>query len=207
VGRAALSFRRLVGLDRSGPPPAQTLPGAPLRPWTIPNAIGYLRAALIPVFLVFGLSSGDGTDATAAIVFAAVAWADYADGMAARITGQYSRMGTLLDPLVDRALVIAGLVVCWRFETLPRWAIATLLVREVVLLVAAQVQTRRGRPIEINWPGRLAVWPTMSGIFFAVVGVDELADPLFVVGVGMALAAAAQYAITTIGAHATRPSS
>ena len=53
--RARLTFRRLSGLDRSGPPPPETLPGAPLRPWTIPNAIGYVRLALIPVFLVLAL--------------------------------------------------------------------------------------------------------------------------------------------------------
>src|SRR5439155_4116753 len=55
-----LGKRRLLGLDRSGPPPPETLPGAPLRPWTIPNAIGYARLALIPVFLVLALGSGDG---------------------------------------------------------------------------------------------------------------------------------------------------
>ena len=38
-------FRRQFGLDRSGPPPRQTRPGQPLRPWTIPNAVGYLRLA------------------------------------------------------------------------------------------------------------------------------------------------------------------
>ena len=37
-----LTFRRLSGLDRSGPPPPETVAGAPLRPWTIPNAIGYV---------------------------------------------------------------------------------------------------------------------------------------------------------------------
>ena len=49
--RARLSARRLFGLDRSGPPPPQTLAGQPLRVWTLPNAIGFLRLALIPVFL------------------------------------------------------------------------------------------------------------------------------------------------------------
>ena len=55
VERRRLTFRRLSGLDRSGPPPPQTLSGQPLRPWTIPNAIGYIRLALIPVFLVLAL--------------------------------------------------------------------------------------------------------------------------------------------------------
>jgi cardiolipin synthase len=105
--RARLTFRRLSGLDRSGPPPPQTLKGQPLRPWTIPNAIGYVRLALIPVFLAFAFSSGDGHSAVATTIFAVVGWTDYLDGIAARVTGQYSRMGALLDPLVDRLLVLA----------------------------------------------------------------------------------------------------
>lgn len=170
------------------------LPGQPLRPWTIPNAIGYLRLAAIPVFLVLGLGSESGTDALPAVLFALIAFGDYFDGMAARVTGQYSRLGALLDPLVDRLLVIAGLVVCWKFETLPRFAIAILLARELLLLIAAQRQARKGVVVEINWVGRLGVWPTMSGIFFALAGVDVLAVPLFLIGVGMALVAAALYA-------------
>src|SRR3954471_16880211 len=124
-----LTFRRLAGLDRSGPPPPETVEGAPLRPWTIPNAIGYVRIALIPVFLVLALNSESGTDALPAVLYAVIAWSDYFDGMAARITGQYSRMGTLLDPLVDRLLILAGVIVCWKFELLPRWALLVLAAR------------------------------------------------------------------------------
>ena len=43
--------RRLFGLDRSGPPPRQVRKGEPLNPWTIPNAVGYLRLAALPLFL------------------------------------------------------------------------------------------------------------------------------------------------------------
>jgi CDP-diacylglycerol--glycerol-3-phosphate 3-phosphatidyltransferase len=194
VGRAPLTFRRLVGLDRSGPPPPQTRPGEPLRPWTIPNAIGYLRLAGIPVFLILALSSDSGTDALPAVIFAVIAFADYLDGIAARLTGQYSRFGSLLDPFVDRLLVVAGIIVCWKFDTLPRWAIAVLLARELFVLVAGQAQARKGVAVEINWIGRLGVWPTMSGIFFALAGVEDLAVPLFLLGVAMALIATGLYA-------------
>ena len=47
VERTRLTFRRLSGLDRSGPPPKETLREAPWRPWTIPNAITYFRFALL----------------------------------------------------------------------------------------------------------------------------------------------------------------
>ena len=62
VERARLTMRRLMGLDRSGPPPPQTLPGQPWHVWTLPNGIGLVRLALIPLFLALGLSSETGTD-------------------------------------------------------------------------------------------------------------------------------------------------
>ena len=119
-----ITKKRLFGIDRSGPPPQQTRSDQPLNPWTIPNAIGFVRLALIPVFLIIAFGSDDGEDALAAVLFAVIGWADYLDGFAARLTGQYSRLGALLDPIVDRLLVISGMAVCWNFELLPRWAIA-----------------------------------------------------------------------------------
>ena len=191
--RPRLTFRRLSGLDRSGPPPPQTLAGAPLNPWTIPNAIGFARIALIPVFLAIALSSDDGTDGTAALIYAIIAWSDYADGIAARVTGQYSRLGTLLDPLTDRLLVIAGVIVCWEFELLPRWALALLVAREVFMLLLVRYGMHKGFDLKVNWPGRLAVWPVMSAIFFALVDVPSVAEPSLYVGLVLALWATALY--------------
>lgn len=197
AGQAAekvrLTFRRLAGLDRSGPPPPQTLRDQPWNVWTIPNAIGFFRLALIPVFVVLALSSDSGTDALPAILFAVISWSDYFDGIAARITGQYSRFGALLDPFVDRLLVVSGLVVCWHFELLPRWAIAVLVARELFLLLFTQVGLRRGLELKINWPGRLAVWPTMSAIFFALVGLTTLAEVLLYIGLVLAYWAVVLY--------------
>jgi cardiolipin synthase len=193
VQRARLTFRRLAGLDRSGPPPPQTLRDQPWNVATLPNAIDFARLALIPVFLVLALSSDSGTDALPAVLFAVISWSDYADGIAARITGQYSRFGALLDPFVDRLLVMSGVVVCWYFELLPRWAIAALVFREVFLLVVGLLAQRRGLDLKINWPGRAAVWPTMSAIFFALVGLLTLAEVLLYIGLALAWFAVVLY--------------
>jgi cardiolipin synthase (CMP-forming) len=193
VGRAPLTFRRLFGLDRSGPPPPQTLRGAPLNPWTLPNAIGLIRLALIPVFLGLALSSEDGTDPLPLIVFAVIGWSDYLDGIAARLTGQYSRFGALLDPVVDRLLVLSGVVVCWHFDLLPRWLLALLVVRELAILVLARVALQHGRDLEINWPGRAAVWPVMSAIFLALAGLESAATVILVIGLVLAMLALALY--------------
>jgi cardiolipin synthase len=186
--------RRLLGLDRSGPRPSQTRKGEPLRPWTIPNAVGYLRLAAIPVFLYLAFESGDGRDAAAAAIFWCVAAGDYLDGFLARVTGQYSRLGALLDPVVDRLTILSGAAVCWHFELLPRWALLLVGVRELVTLALAQYGLRHGVDIEINWLGRVAVFPIMAAIFFAMVVEGWVPAALLVLGLVLASLATLLYA-------------
>jgi len=193
VARPSLTRRRLLGLDRSGPPPPATLAGEPLRPWTLPNAIGFLRLSLVPVFLVIALNSGDGREATAAALYAFIGGSDYLDGLAARLTGQYSRLGTLLDPLTDRLLVVSGVVVAWHFELLPRWALAVLAARELVMLLLTRAALRSGMELKVNMVGRWAVWPTMFSIFLAMVSVTWVAEVLLYIGLVMTLWATALY--------------
>jgi CDP-diacylglycerol--glycerol-3-phosphate 3-phosphatidyltransferase len=197
-GRGRL--RRLFGLDRSGPPPRQTEEGEPLHPWTLPNLVGYLRIAAIPLFLYLAFESEDGRSAGAAIVFWLIAAGDYVDGFLARVTGQYSRLGAMLDPFIDRLTILAGAVVCWHFELLPRWALALLVAREVVMLVLAQQGLRRGVQIRVNWPGRISVFPIMGGIFLALVVDGWVPTALLIVGVALALVATVLYARTGLEA-------
>ena len=193
MARARLTRRRLLGLDRSGGMPPETRKGQPLHPWTIPNAIGYIRLALIPVFLVLALGSGDGRYAPASIVYAVIGGSDYLDGMAARITGQYSRMGALIDPVVDRLLVVSGVIVCWKFELLPRWALAVLAGRELFMLIASRFALRHGLDLEIKMLGRWAVWPTMFSLFLAMVSDTWVAEALLYLGLVMTLGTTAEY--------------
>jgi CDP-diacylglycerol--glycerol-3-phosphate 3-phosphatidyltransferase len=193
VADPPLTFRRLVGLDRSGGAPPQTRRGEPLNPWTIPNAIGFARLALVPLFLVIGLSSGDGRSGLAFALFAFIAWSDYFDGMAARITGQYSRLGALLDPLTDRVLVLSGAVVAWHYETLPRSALLVLAVREALMLVFTQIALRRGLDLNVSMLGRWAVWPVMSALALALVIDSWVLDVILWVAVAMTLAATVRY--------------
>ena len=189
-------FRRQFGLDRSGPPPRQTRPGQPLRPWTIPNAVGYLRLAGLPVFLYLAFSSGDGRSPAAAAIFWLIAVGDYVDGFLARATGQYSRMGAILDPIVDRLTILSGVVVCWHFELLPRWALAVLLAREVATALLAEFALRRVGELKINWLGRLATVPVMAAIFFAMISSSPVWDAMLIVGVVLGILGTIAYVRT-----------
>lgn len=188
-----MNFKRLSGMDRSGGPPPQTQKGEPLRPFTIPNAVSYLRLALLPVFLVIALGSDDGRETSAAVLYFLIAWGDQLDGLAARLTGQYSRLGALLDPLTDRALVLCGVVVCWHFELLPRWALGVLAGRELFMLILSQFGLRKGMDLKINMVGRWAVWPVMFAIFLTLITDTWVADASLYLGLALTLWATAIY--------------
>ena len=102
------------------------------------------------------------------MLFAVIGWSDYLDGIAARVTGQYSRMGALLDPLVDRLLVISGVD-----RVLELRAAAALGARRCWPRAScscsclARYALHRGVDLKINWLGRAGVWPVFSALFFA----------------------------------------
>lgn len=194
--------RRLFGLDRTGAEPAPTRAGQPLRPFTLPNLIGYLRLIGIPVFLVLAFGSDDGRSLTAAIIFWLIAAGDYADGFLARVTGQYSRLGALMDPVIDRLTILSGLIVCWHFELLPRWMLALLLIREAVTLLLARWGLSHGVDIEVNWFGRVAVFPVMAALFFAMI-VDSWVVTAML-GFGIVLGVIATYLYARVGRDKVR---
>lgn len=192
-GRRGLTRRRLLGIDRSGPEPPETRAGQPLRPLTVPNLLEYLRLGLIPVFLVLAFGSEDGRATSAVIVYALIAGGDYVDGMLARVTGQYSRLGALLDPVVDRIAVLAAVGVCWHFALLPRWMLAALALREATTPLLARYGLHKGLDLEINWLGRIAAFLVFVSLLGAMI-VDSVALHVsLITGVGLAWAATVLY--------------
>jgi cardiolipin synthase len=121
------------------------------------------------------LSTNNGYSVPAAVVYGVIGWSDYFDGFVARLTGQYSRLGALMDPIADRGLALAGMLVSWRFELLPRWAVALVLLREALMLIIGQWTLRKGVELRINWAGRLGVAPILAAPFWAMVHVQWIA--------------------------------
>jgi phosphatidylglycerophosphate synthase len=184
---------RAIGLRRGGPEPLPTRAGQPLRPLTLPNLVGYARLGLLAAFLAIALSSEDGRVPIATVFFTVAAGADYLDGLIARLTGQYSRLGALMDPLIDRLVVICGVIDAWKFELLPRWGLAVLIARELLMVVIVAGGLRLGLDLHINWIGRIAVWPTMSAIGSALFGWDGVDEVFLYAGLAGSFAATAQY--------------
>ena len=82
---------------------------------------------------------------------------------------------------------------CWKFELLPRWALAVLAGRELFMLGLARYAMSKNVELKINWLGRWGVWPVFSAIFFALCNVDWLALICLYVGLALVLGATVQY--------------
>jgi cardiolipin synthase len=102
----------------------------------------------------------------------------------------------MLDPVVDRLFVIAGVVVCWQFDLLWRPLLALIVVRELLMLIVGPFLLRRGARIEVNWWGRWGVWPAMAGIFLALCGLWAVGSVMVAVGVILLYVASALYVVS-----------
>ncbi|GAA1970064.1 CDP-diacylglycerol--glycerol-3-phosphate 3-phosphatidyltransferase [Isoptericola halotolerans] len=115
-------------------------------PWNIANAVTMVRIALVPVF-AWALLVDDGQSVTwrlvATGIFAAAALSDQIDGHLARSRGLVTDLGKILDPVADKALVGAALVLLWwPLAELPWWVPAVILVRELGITVMRMAMLR-----------------------------------------------------------------
>ena len=101
----------------------------------LPNAITIFRIALIPLFVYFGYMETTGGAVTAFVIFLVASLTDSLDGYLARKNDQISRMGQFLDPLADKLLVGAALVVLVDARTLPLWVALLIGLREIAVQI------------------------------------------------------------------------
>ncbi|HLS73249.1 MAG TPA: CDP-alcohol phosphatidyltransferase family protein [Actinomycetaceae bacterium] len=111
------------------------------RVWTVPNAISFLRLALIPVFAWLILAEHD---VWALVVLALAGATDWLDGFIARRFDQMSRLGVLLDPAADRLYIFATLLGLAYRDLVPWWLVVVIVARELVLATTIPVLLRYG---------------------------------------------------------------
>lgn len=143
--------------------------------FTLPNFISFIRLLMIPIFLVLLFHD---LNLAATLLFAIAASTDWVDGQLARRTNQVSRLGQLLDPAVDRLLMIAGVAGLFFIGRLPLWIILFVLIRDLILLVGGGYFLKRyhvrvpviylGKVattlLYIGFAGILLNWPLLPGL-------------------------------------------
>ena len=140
------------------------------RVFTIPNILSVIRLVLVPVFLYLLLSRHAYGWATAILMFGGAS--DWADGKIARLMdNQSSRLGELLDPLVDRIYMVTVPVGMALAGMVPWWLVALLLGRDAVLAAALPVVRSRGvTALPVTYVGKGATFALMSGFPLILLG-------------------------------------
>lgn len=134
-----------------------------MRP-NLPNTISLFRVLMVPVFMVFLLAAIPGGDIVALVVFVIAAASDYVDGYLARRNRQTTVMGTFLDPLADKLLVIAALVSLIELGELSAWVAMVVIARELAVSGLRMVAAAQSVVISASQWGKIKTASQMLAI-------------------------------------------
>lgn len=153
----------------------------------IPNALTVVRLILIPVFVVLILNADNGHSWPAAIVFAVAAVTDQVDGFLARRWHVESRFGKVADPLADRLMIDAAVILLWWADRLP-WVALAIPARDIALIAGYKLVVDRGYELAVNATGKAATWLLYASLCFVMVTTKGTDWPLWIFWAGVALA-------------------
>jgi CDP-diacylglycerol--glycerol-3-phosphate 3-phosphatidyltransferase len=120
----------------------------------LPNLLTLARVAVIPLLVVIMLSDSKEAGFWAAALFGAAAATDFIDGWLARKWGVVTVLGKFLDPLADKLIVMAALVMLIPHDRVPAWAVFLLLAREVIITGLRSIASSEGIVIDASDLGK-----------------------------------------------------
>ncbi|MFL5912028.1 MAG: CDP-diacylglycerol--glycerol-3-phosphate 3-phosphatidyltransferase [Gaiellaceae bacterium] len=161
----------------------------------LPNALTLGRLALIPVFVVLMVQAGDTHSWPAGLLFGVAGVTDQIDGFLARRWHVESRFGKIADPLADRLMIDAAVILLVAYGRLPWEGLVVIAARDLLLLGGWRVLAPRGIDLDVNFLGKAATWALYFAIGVRIVTHDATSWPLwlFWIGLGAAVAAAMLY--------------
>lgn len=134
---------------------------------TLASKITLVRIAFIPVYMILMYLSGGQTGLwmwLSLAVFVIASLTDYVDGQIARKFNQVSDFGKFLDPLADKLLVVAAMVMFCEWGMFPAWALMIVLTREFAVTGLRLVAVGKGKVIAAGWSGKVKTASTMIGL-------------------------------------------
>lgn len=132
--------------------------------WNLPNMLTVLRILVIPLFVWFTYDADPWYSAWAALIFAAASITDVVDGYLARKWNQITVVGKLLDPLADKLIVTAALVMMVRLGRIGAWVVIILLAREFIVTGLRSIAASEGIIISAGQEGKLKTSFQLVGI-------------------------------------------
>jgi len=152
----------------------------------LPNALTIGRLVLIPVFVALMIRASHSPSWSAGIVFFAAGVTDQLDGFLARRWHVESRFGKLADPLADRLMIDAAIILLVAYDRLPWVGLAVIIARDALLLAGSGFLVPRGVEVDVNRLGKAATWILYASIFWRIVLEPTTAWPLYLFWAGLA---------------------
>jgi CDP-diacylglycerol--glycerol-3-phosphate 3-phosphatidyltransferase len=156
--------------------------------WTLPNVITVSRMALTPFLFALPWFHGRWWSTVMGIAFLAVSLTDLLDGYLARLQGQESRIGKLLDPLADKLLVMTAFVMLVGVGRVPPWAlplVVAILARELVVTGLRGIAGSQGVVIAASSLGKWKTGFQIAAITALLIHWPFLGLPAHEVGLGL----------------------
>ena len=138
---------------------------------TLASKITLVRIAFIPLYMVCMYLSGGAPGMWMWIglaIFVLASITDFVDGQIARRFNQVSDFGKFLDPLADKLLTIAAMVMFCEWGMMPAWALMLVLTREFAVTGLRLVAVGKGKVIAAGWSGKVKTASTMIGLCFVL---------------------------------------
>lgn len=120
-----------------------------------PNCLSLLRIVLMPIMVAFMYSDAPWAAVVALLVFVIAALTDYLDGYIARKEGIVTTFGKFIDPLADKMLVLAALIMLSAQGNLPAWVVVLVLFRELAVDGIRLIANQSGRVIAASKLGKI----------------------------------------------------
>jgi cardiolipin synthase len=154
---------------------------------TIPNIISVARLLGVPLFLWLILVAE--ADVWAFVVLVIGGASDWLDGYLARRLNQFSRLGEILDPAIDRLYIAATLVGLALREFIPWWLLGLLVARDVLLVALLPALRRRGRiALPVTYVGKTGTFALLWGFPLLLLGGLPFPVGAAIVAIGWAFA-------------------
>lgn len=151
----------------------------------IPLYITFLRILLIPILVVFLLSTFQGHEYMAFAVFVIAALSDIADGVLARRTKKTSTMGALLDPIADKLLISSAFICLVGLGSVSSWMVIIIIGREIAVTGFRAMASSRGLHIASSPYGRIKMWCESITICLLILGKDNLGGFYLIAQIGL----------------------
>ena len=129
-----------------------------------PNKLTLLRILLVPVFVVVLCWNFRGHDLVALVIFVLASLTDLLDGKIARKYNLITDFGKFMDPIADKLLVTAALLVFVERHMMPAWVAIVVVAREFIVSALRLVAASNGRVIAAGWSGKVKTVSTMVGL-------------------------------------------